>query len=45
MLRGEDPVMIQGSLPVTDELMARIEGMRDHLERLPEFGLPALKRG
>src|SRR5579871_5831176 len=43
MLRGENPVTVQGSLPVTDELMARIEGLRDHLERLPEFGLPALK--
>ena len=45
MLRGENPVSIQGSLPVTDELMGRIEGLRDHLERLPEFGLPALKEG
>lgn len=42
MIRGVDPVTIQGSLPVTDELMGRIEGLRDHLDRLEEFGLPRL---
>lgn len=45
MLRGTDPVTVQASLPVTDELMARIDGLRTHLNRLPEFGLPALVEG
>jgi ribosomal protein L11 methyltransferase len=45
MLTGDDPVTVQGSLPVADELMARIEGLNQHLKRLPEFGLPALRSG
>ena len=45
MLTGQNPVTVQGSLPVTDELMARISPLRDHLERLPEFGLPPLVNG
>lgn len=44
MLRGDDPVMVQGSLPVTDELMGRVEALRDHLDRLEEFGLPPLQQ-
>jgi ribosomal protein L11 methyltransferase len=40
MLTGENPVTIQGSLPVSDELTARIDGLRKHLDRFPEFGLP-----
>lgn len=42
MVQGENPVTVQGSLPVMDELMGRIQGLREHLGRLPEFGLPAL---
>ena len=45
MMTGSDPVKVQGSLPVTDELTGRIEALRAHLERLPEFGLPALCDG
>jgi ribosomal protein L11 methyltransferase len=45
MITGKDPVIIQGSLPVTDELILRIEGLRTHLDRLEEFGLPALVDG
>jgi ribosomal protein L11 methyltransferase len=45
MQTGADPVFVQGSLPVADELTARIEGLRAHLARLPEFGLPALRDG
>ncbi|HLJ54030.1 MAG TPA: 50S ribosomal protein L11 methyltransferase, partial [Chthonomonadaceae bacterium] len=42
MITGADPVKVQGSLPVTDELTGRIEALRSHLDRLPEFGLPPL---
>jgi ribosomal protein L11 methyltransferase len=42
MMTGSDPVTVQGSLPVTDELTGRISALRAHLDRLPEFGLPAL---
>ncbi len=42
MITGDSPVKIQGSLPVTDELTMRIEGLVSHLDRLEEFGLPAL---
>lgn len=45
MLRGEGPVSVQGSLPVSDELTGRIANLRRHLERLPEFGLPPLVDG
>jgi ribosomal protein L11 methyltransferase len=45
MMTGDDPVKVQGSLPVTDELMGRMEALRAHLERLPEFGLPGLRDG
>ena len=39
---GTDPVSICGSLPMTDELTERIAGLKAHLARLPEFGLPAV---
>jgi ribosomal protein L11 methyltransferase len=42
MITGDGPVKIQGSLPVTDELTMRIEGLVAHLDQLEEFGLPAL---
>ncbi len=45
MLTGKDPVTVQGSLPVTDELMLRVTGLKAHLDRLEEFGLPALLDG
>ena len=45
MMTGTDPVKVQGSLPVTDELIGRMEALRAHLERLPEFGLPGLCDG
>lgn len=45
MMTGADPVKVQGSLPVTDELTDRIQALRLHLDRLPEFGLPPLVDG
>lgn len=45
MMTGSDPVKVQGSLPVSDALTGRIESLRAHLERLPEFGLPGLRDG
>jgi len=45
MLSGVKPVKIQGSLPVSDELSGRLDAIRRHLARLPEFGLPALNEG
>lgn len=45
MLRGENPVAVIGSLPVSDELTGRLDDLGDHLKRLPEFGLPALIGG
>jgi len=45
MLRGDSPVIVQSALPVTDELMQRINELKAHLDRLPEFGLPALIDG
>lgn len=45
MMRGNDPVSVQGSLPVSDELSARLTDLKAHLERLPEFGLPPLVDG
>src|ERR1051325_5172253 len=45
MMTGTDPVKIQGSLPVTDELTGRMDALRAHLDRLPEFGLPGLCDG
>jgi ribosomal protein L11 methyltransferase len=45
MMRGDDPVTIQASLPVTDELSGKLAHLRDHFARLPEFGLPPLIKG
>jgi ribosomal protein L11 methyltransferase len=45
MMRGNDPVAVQASLPVTDELSGKLTYLRDHFARLPEFGLPALIEG
>ena len=45
MISGNGPVIIQGSLPVTDEMTARIDKLKAHLDRLPEFGLPPLIDG
>lgn len=42
VIEGKNPVRVQGSLPVTDELQPKLEALRDHLDRLPEFDLPAL---
>jgi ribosomal protein L11 methyltransferase len=42
MLRGNGPITIEGSLPILDDLMPRLESLRTHLARLEEFGLPAL---
>ncbi len=42
VLQGEDPVQIQGSLPLSDEVDEKVEALRNHLDRLPEFGLPPL---
>ena len=36
------PLHIQGGLPVNDELVERLDTLTLHLNRLPEFGLPAL---
>ncbi len=45
MMTGVDPVKVQGSLPVTDELQGQMDALRAHLLRLPEFGLPGLRDG
>ena len=45
MMRGEDPVTVEGSLPVSDELSGRLSALKAHLERLPEFGLAPLLDG
>ncbi len=45
MMTGDNPVKIQGSLPVTDELTGRITLLKLHLDRLEEFGLPGLVEG
>ncbi|HZT42134.1 MAG TPA: 50S ribosomal protein L11 methyltransferase [Chthonomonadaceae bacterium] len=42
MQRGENPVLVQGSLPVSDLLTPQIQALRRHLDRLPEFGLPPI---
>ena len=42
--RGDVHVFVSGGLPVSDELTGRMEALRAHLERLPEFGLPGLRR-
>lgn len=43
MLTGQDPVVIQGSLPVSDELTPRLTELQNHLDRFEEFGLPPLR--
>lgn len=45
MMRGNDPVTVEGSLPMSDELSGRLTDLKAHLERLPEFGLAALIDG
>lgn len=45
MMTGSDPVTVQGSLPVTDELTGRMQELKAHLDRLPEFGLAGLIDG
>ena len=45
MTQGADVLTITGSLPVTDELSGKIDALMNHLDRLPEFGLPALVEG
>ncbi len=42
MITGTNPTLIQGSMPVNDELMLRLEGLRHHLYKFEEFGLPPL---
>ena len=42
MLTGNGPVVIQGSLPVSDELTPRLTELQQHLDRFEEFGLPPL---
>ncbi len=42
MLKGESPLTVSGSLPVNEELAERVESLKAHLARLPEFGLPPL---
>jgi ribosomal protein L11 methyltransferase len=45
MMRGDDPVIVQASLPVADELSGKLADLKAHFARLPEFGLPALIEG
>jgi ribosomal protein L11 methyltransferase len=45
MMRGDNPVTVQASLPVLDNLSGKLETLRVHFARLPEFGLPALVEG
>lgn len=42
VFQGDDPVKIQGSLPVSEDVAEKVEALRAHLDRLPEFGLPPL---
>ncbi len=43
VLQGEDPVLIQGSIPATDDSGDKIHALYLHLKRLPEFGLPPVQ--
>ena len=45
MMQGTNPVLVQGSLPVMDDLTGKLNDLKAHLERLPEFGLPPLVDG
>ena len=45
MTQGAEILTVTGSLPVTDELGGKIDALMNHLDRLPEFGLPALVEG
>ncbi len=42
VLQGDNPVQIQGSLPVSNAVAEKVQALRLHLDRLPEFGLPPL---
>ncbi|MCX6381235.1 MAG: 50S ribosomal protein L11 methyltransferase [Armatimonadetes bacterium] len=42
VLQGNDPVQIQGSLPISSSVAEKVDTLRMHLDRLPEFGLPPL---
>ena len=42
MISGVNPIIVQGSLPVTDELTPRLTDLQNHLDRFEEFGLPPL---
>ncbi len=44
-IQGERPVKVCGSLPVTDELSGKLDALKTHLDRLPEFGLAGLLDG
>jgi len=43
MLSGQNTVLVQGSLPVSDELTPRLTALQHHLDRFGEFGLPPLR--
>ncbi len=45
MTQGSETLTVTASLPVTDELSGKIHALMTHFDRLPEFGLPALKEG
>jgi ribosomal protein L11 methyltransferase len=45
VLQGDNPITIQGSLPVSDDAGDKIHRLRLHLNRLEEFGLPPLPSG
>ena len=44
-IQGDGPVNVCGSLPVTDELSGKLAALKNHLDRLPEFGLAGLLDG
>ena len=43
MQTGDGPVKVQGSLPEDEELAGKLEALKTHLSRLPEWELPPLE--
>lgn len=42
---NQEPVLVRGYLPVDDRLEERLYSLKEHLVRLPEFGLPPTADG
>jgi len=45
MMHGDNPVTVQASLPVLDDLSSKLRSLATHFGRLEEFGLPPLIEG